>query len=226
MKFLEIDSPFMRVLGTMADLIILNLLTVLLCIPIVTAGAAFTAMHYVMLKIVRNEEGYIVKTYFRVFKENFVKSTFLWLFMLIVSALLFVDWRILMMQGDEFPAFILVLLIAAAVVFYLVAIYIFPVLSRYENTIRGTLKTAFSMSVLGIFTLRTIASAILIPLPFVLMFVFGYASVPVFAVFCFSGPAFFRAKLYSGLFKQYEEKAGAKLESAGDESDDTTDNDE
>ena len=55
MKFLDIDSPFMQVMGKVADLMILNLLTIVCCIPIITAGAAFTAMHYQVLKIVRNE---------------------------------------------------------------------------------------------------------------------------------------------------------------------------
>ena len=55
MDFLKIDSPFMKFLGTMADLMILNMLTVLCCVPIVTAGASFTAMHYVLQKLVRGE---------------------------------------------------------------------------------------------------------------------------------------------------------------------------
>ena len=206
MKFLEIDSPFMRVLGRIADLMIINLLTILLCIPVITAGAAFTAMHYVLLKIVRDEEGYIVKQYFRSFKENFLQATILWIGMLAVSAALFVDWRIMRMQGDQFSGVMLILLFAAALASYLIMIYIFPVLSRYKNTIRGTLKTSLSMSVLGILTLRTIASAILIPLPFILALLFGYASVPFFVVICFSGPGYLRAMMYSGLFDKYEGK--------------------
>ena len=206
MKFLEIDSPFMRVLGRIADLMIINFLTILLCIPVITAGAAFTAMHYVLLKIVRDEEGYIVKQYFRSFKENFLQATILWIGMLAVSAALFVDWRIMRMQGDQFSGVMLILLFAAALASYLIMIYIFPVLSRYKNTIRGTLKTSLSMSVLGILTLRTIASAILIPLPFILALLFGYASVPFFVVICFSGPGYLRAMMYSGLFDKYEGK--------------------
>ena len=206
MKFLEIDSPFMRVLGRIADLMIINFLTILLCIPVITAGAAFTAMHYVLLKIVRDEEGYIVNQYFRSFKEHFLQATILWIGMLAVSAALFVDWRIMRMQGDQFSGVMLILLLAAALASYLIMIYIFPVLSRYKNTIRGTLKTSLSMSVLGILTLRTIASAILIPLPFILALLFGYASVPFFVVICFSGPGYLRAMMYSGLFDKYEGK--------------------
>ena len=126
--------------------------------------------------------------------------------MLVVSAALFVDWRIMRMQGDQFSGVMLILLLAAALVAYMIMIYIFPVLSRYKNTIRGTLKTSLSMSVLGILTLRTIASAILIPLPFILAFLFGYASIPFFAVICFTGPAYLRAMMYSGLFDKYEGK--------------------
>ena len=124
MKFLEIDSPFMRVLGRIADLMIINFLTILLCIPVITAGAAFTAMHYVLLKIVRDEEGYIVKQYFRSFKENFLQATILWIGMLAVSAALFVDWRIMRMQGDQFSGVMLILLFAAALASYLIMIYI------------------------------------------------------------------------------------------------------
>ena len=55
-KLFNIDSPVMRFLGKVADLMILNLVTLLCCIPVVTIGASLTAMHYVLLKMVRNEE--------------------------------------------------------------------------------------------------------------------------------------------------------------------------
>ena len=111
MNFLHIESPLMKKLGIMADLLILNLVTLVCCLPIVTAGAAFTAMHYVLLKIVRGEEGYVVKTFFRAFKENLLQGTILWIIMVIVYAALFVDWRILRMQGNEFPVFMNILLL-------------------------------------------------------------------------------------------------------------------
>ena len=56
MKIFDIDSPLMQVLGKISDLVILNLITVVMCIPIVTAGASFTAMHYCCLKIARDHE--------------------------------------------------------------------------------------------------------------------------------------------------------------------------
>ncbi len=48
-KLFNLDSPVMRALNKMADLLWLNVLTVLLCIPVITGGAALTAMHYNLL---------------------------------------------------------------------------------------------------------------------------------------------------------------------------------
>ena len=59
MTIFDLDSPLMNVLNKMADLMWLNILTLICCIPVITAGAALTSMHYVALKIVRNEESYI-----------------------------------------------------------------------------------------------------------------------------------------------------------------------
>ena len=73
MKIFDLDSPLMNVLNKMADLMWLNILTLICCIPIITAGAAFTSMHYVALKIVRNEESYITRSFFKSFKTNFVQ---------------------------------------------------------------------------------------------------------------------------------------------------------
>ncbi len=204
MDFLKIDSPFMKFLGTMADLMILNMLTVLCCVPIVTAGASFTAMHYVLQKLVRGEENYVSRQFFHSFKENFVQSTIIWIGMVVVYGALFVDWRILRMQGDQFPGFLIILLYGAAVIIFLYTLYIFPVLARYKNTIRGILKLAFSMTIMGSITLRTLAAGILYIVPFAILLIYGWGSIPILLLMGFTVPGFFRAMMYKGLFNKYE----------------------
>ena len=56
-------------MNKVADLCILNIICLVCCIPIVTAGASITAMYYVTLKMVRNEEAYIVRSFFKSFKD-------------------------------------------------------------------------------------------------------------------------------------------------------------
>ena len=70
-KLFNLDSPILKVLGTLADMCLLNIMTLIGCLPVVTAGASITAMHYVLLKMVRNEEGYVWKDFWKSFKENF-----------------------------------------------------------------------------------------------------------------------------------------------------------
>ena len=74
MKIFDLDSPLMQFLNKMADLLWLNILTFICCIPIVTIGASLTAMHYMALKMVRNEECYITRGFFKSFKENWSSS--------------------------------------------------------------------------------------------------------------------------------------------------------
>lgn len=57
------DNMFFTIMGVLFDLIILNVLTLLCCIPIVTAGASFTAMHNVLWHMVRHEETYVSRQF-------------------------------------------------------------------------------------------------------------------------------------------------------------------
>ena len=85
------DNPIWRFIGKFCDIMILNVLWLICCIPVVTVGAATTAVYYVTLKLVRDEEGPTIRSFFKSFKENFKQATVLWLIMLAVGALLGFD---------------------------------------------------------------------------------------------------------------------------------------
>ena len=99
-KIFDLDSPVMRFLSRMADLMILNLLMTVCCLPVFTIGAANTAMHYVMLKMVRGEEGYIVKDFFKSFKMNFKQATVIWLIMILFILVFAGDYIIMTFSRD------------------------------------------------------------------------------------------------------------------------------
>ena len=73
------EGPVFTSLSRLADLFWLNLLYIICCIPLVTVGAASTALYYVTLKMAKDEEGYITRSYFKSFKDNFVQATAIWL---------------------------------------------------------------------------------------------------------------------------------------------------
>lgn len=66
------DSPMMRALGVVWDLIVLNLLFLVCCIPVVTIGPAITALHYVTTKMAGEKDGTpVVGNFFKSFRANF-----------------------------------------------------------------------------------------------------------------------------------------------------------
>lgn len=205
MKFLSLDSPLMRALSRMTDILWLNILTIVCSIPIITAGAAFTSLHYVCLKMVRDEESYITKEYFKSFKKNFVQSTVIWLIMVAVFVLIYIDFRCLTVVTN--PTIMFAALVAASVFVIFTGLYVFPVLSHFENTIRGTIKNSFFMSILAL--PRTILMVILNVLPLAIMLASTYFQamgwlIPLAALFWFSAPAYFCARLYNKTFKRFE----------------------
>ena len=74
-RFFNMDNKFFVFMGRVADLLLLNFLCILCCIPVVTAGASITALYYVTLKMARDEESYIARSFFRSFKQNFKQAT-------------------------------------------------------------------------------------------------------------------------------------------------------
>lgn len=201
MSFFNLDSPLMRALGRMADILWLNILTMLLCIPIVTAGAAFTALHYMCLKIVRDEDCYITKGYFKSFKQNFKQATLMWLIMLAVILLLIGDFKIIAVNGATMPKALIIVIIAVTVVVAMIGIYVFPVLSRYENNIRNTFKNAMIMAIISL--PKTLVMLVCWCIPAALLLL-SEKLFPIVFLFGISGPAMLCALLYNGTFKRFE----------------------
>ncbi|MDE7340549.1 MAG: DUF624 domain-containing protein [Lachnospiraceae bacterium] len=200
-KIFDLDSPFMRVLNRIADLMILNFLMIICCIPIFTIGAACTGMHYVLLKTVRGEEGYLVRGFFKSFKQNFRQATILWLLMLLVIVVYVGDFLIFSYSGVKFPTILMIAILAIAIVFLMVAVYIFPVLSRFDNTVKNTIKNAFCMAILNL--PKTLLMIVLLALPMIILYFSAYAGIFVI-LFGISAPAYASAYLYSGIFKKFE----------------------
>ncbi len=146
-SFFNMDNAFWRALNRIADLMILNIIFLLTCIPIVTIGAALTGLNYVTLKLRDGSEGYITRTYFKSFRENFRQATIIWLLFLIVGIILVLDYLILRNGTGTLVKVMQVGIYVFAFVYLMVFLYVFPVLSRFVNTIGQTLKNSLIMAI-------------------------------------------------------------------------------
>lgn len=203
MKFLNLDSPLMQGLGKMADLMWLNVLTLICCLPIVTIGASLTAMNYMALKIARNEECYITRGFFKSFRENFRQATVIWLIFLVVILILAGDFAIIKSSGVEFGDIFQGIFIAISVLVLFTLMYVFPVLAKFENTVFRTIKNAFLMSLMQF--PKTILMIILYVIP-VVVFFYVIQLMPLALLFGLSLPAWISAKLYNKFFKKLEDQ--------------------
>ena len=219
MKIFDLESPFMQTMGKVADLMWLNILTLICCVPIVTVGAAMTALHYSALKIARNEECYITKDYFKSFKENFKQGTVIWLIQLFIFLVLVGDFYIIEKAEVDLGSKMQLLLMVVAIVVLYTSMFIYPVLAKFENSVLQTIKNAFFIGVLQF--PKTILMMFLAVAPFAL-FIFFEQLTPIVFCFCFSAPAWVAAKLYSKFFKKLEDQMtmgqeDGESESEGDE---------
>lgn len=146
-KLFRMDSPLMRFLTKIADLMVLNILFCVTSIPLITIGASWTALYSVTLKMVRDEESSVSRSYFRSFRQNFRQATLLWLGVLVVLALLVLDIRVLNgMAGGTAPGLLRVGVEILALLGIMVLQYLFPSLARFEASLADTLKNACMMA--------------------------------------------------------------------------------
>ncbi|MFR8872680.1 MAG: DUF624 domain-containing protein [Oscillospiraceae bacterium] len=94
-NFFRLDNPVFQFLSTLADMVLVDVLCILFCLPVVTAGASIAATYKVVLDISRDSCGGIWNTFFRAFRENFKQATIVWLITLLIAASLICDFMLI-----------------------------------------------------------------------------------------------------------------------------------
>ena len=214
-RIFNFEGPVFSSLSRLADLFWLNLLFIVCCIPVVTIGAASTAMHYVTLKMAKDEEGYITKSYFKAFKDNFIQATIIWIIFLVVMLVMFMDLRIANggSVADMFadPMISNIVIVAVGVMVIVVAMtltYVFPILAQFDNTVKNTIKNAFLISIRHL--PYTIAMIFITFLPVVMIWFFP--TLLLLVLIMFSATAYINSKFFNKIFVLYMPKDESETE--------------
>ncbi|XAM49986.1 hypothetical protein TVTCOM_00270 [Terrisporobacter vanillatitrophus] len=142
------DNKFFEILEKITDIVILNLLCIISCLPIVTIGASITAVYSVAMKMIKDEETYIVKEFIRSFKENFKTSTIVWSIMLIIGGVLLFDFYMSRLVSHESVSKVLQCIFTIIGIMYTFTLtYVFPIISKFENTIKNTMINSALISI-------------------------------------------------------------------------------
>lgn len=144
-SFLSPDSRFMQVISRITDLVLLNILYLLTCLPLFTAGAATAALYSVCFRIFRNRESSILKSYFRAFRDNFRQGTALWLLELLicVPGIVYFDtfWH---MEGPLRYLFAVIFTVLVLTEF--AASWAYPWISQFRNNLPTVLRNSLILS--------------------------------------------------------------------------------
>lgn len=146
-RLFNLDNPFMQFLFRVSDLIILNLIFMLSCIPIVTIGASISALHSVCLKIVRGQESYMWQGFWKAFRQNFKQGTVLWIISIVIFFVIHMDFTILNAGDHPLFGYVKVALGSVTAVLLSMFIYVFPIISHFKCTIRQAIKNSLFMTI-------------------------------------------------------------------------------
>jgi len=142
----SIEGKFFRTLTKIGDFLILGVLGIIFSIPVITVGASLTAMSSVGMKLVKDEEGYVFRNFLSSWKSNFKQSIGVELILAVIGAVLCADVVICVNwareEGSLLPQLLVYAFFGLILVLIAVIIYAFPLLSKFQNTVIGTVKNA------------------------------------------------------------------------------------
>lgn len=197
MKFFSLENPVWKFIGNLADFFILSCLWYLCSLPVVTAGAAASAVYYVTLKMSRDQEGELVRSFFKSFRQNLKPGCLLGVGYLAAAVVLGLDIVICLQQSSVLAGamfFTSAVLLACAALF---ATMTFPLLARCDNTPGALFKMGVALTLRN---LLPVLSALVVNVAFFAVGIFVFWPVllvaPGLAAYC-------NAFIFNRIFDKY-----------------------
>ena len=195
-------NPVLDIINTLCNFIVLNLVFLITCIPVITIGTALSSLYYVTLKEARGEYGYLVRTYIKQFIRNLKYGTLAFLTLFVIGNLLFFNiifWNTL----ETIPSMIITgLLLVAGIVYVLIFTYTFPLIGRFENTTRQTLKNAFAIALSNV---KATLALILIDMITIFFCMFLEPMKLLMVLFGFAFIAYCHSFIFNKVFEPFEQ---------------------
>ena len=203
-KKLNIDNPFFMAMGKLGDIILLNVIFLLCCVPVFTIGTAITAMYRVIFQMREGQDGYVLKRFLESFREEFKKTAPVWIFLVPAGAVLVFDVYFCAHQKGDFWMIMGVISGLLLLIWAFLLAYLFAVMARFENTRKNHLKNAVLMAIRHLPYTIVIVLLDLIPLICWQVSAFAAAAIlPVYLTVGFAMVAYLKTVLFEKIFHHY-----------------------
>lgn len=201
------NNPFNDVMTKIFNIMFVNLLCLVCMLPVFTAGASITAMYYVTLKMVKDEETSVSKAFFYSFRQNFKESLPLTLIMFLAGGLVALN---LHLSRGETKGYGLMYGLSLALALFVCALftYVWPHLAHFENSVGQILNDSWRMS-LAHFPSTVLMVAVNIA-PFLVFLLWPKAFVKIVWIWVFFGTglsAYINSFFLRRIFSKYEKEA-------------------
>lgn len=148
--WINVDNPVIHALARAYDILYATTLFILGCLPIVTIGASYTAMHATMMSIAADSCSGVWTQYTTAFRENFSLTTNLWLASLPLGSLVLINIGIcFVMEQPASPMLSILrgLTVFTTALYASLFTYVFAGLSRFYVTWKQALSNALIWTV-------------------------------------------------------------------------------
>lgn len=194
-------SKLLQIANKAGALCLLNILYIVCCLPLVTIGAACTALYTCIFLMPDSKDGYLVRTFFSSFKAHFRQSTLLWVGTCALSGLLSFELFIIR-QFPGYAAFPLTVVVAVFLAYlYLLSCCLFAFAARFRAKTRFILRSCFILVARHLFLMLILALMNgAIPLFLILQPGSFLSMLPLVIFFGFSGIAYINGRILTQIF--------------------------
>ncbi|MDR0139188.1 DUF624 domain-containing protein [Metabacillus idriensis] len=204
-QLLNFNNPLAKILSKIVDIVILNLLFILCCLPLITIGPSITALYAVTIKMAKDEEYQIIKTFKKAFAENFFQSFKISLFLLAGGIVLYMDFLFLNQFNGVFRLFLTSLLAVFGMIYVSLMLFLFPYSAGYRNSIKNLILNSLVIGLQNIFYTLQIVTLTLVPAIYFISSPMGLLTGVYFATFGgFALLAYLKSFLFNKMFSKYE----------------------
>ena len=201
----DTDNFLMRISEKVLDIVTVNLLFVVTCLPVVTIGVAKISLYQTVFEVKQSRRVPVVRTYLKVFRQNIKLGFQLGLLELSIVLLSFVD--LYLFWGQTALPFQFVKAICLGILIFLTIVMLasYPIAARYDLSWKEVLQKGLILASLNFpwFFLMLIILLLIIMVLYLSAFTLLLGG-SAFILFGFGLLAFLQVGVMEKLFAKYE----------------------
>lgn len=201
---ISVDGKAYETFTKITNLIILNLLFLVSCIPIITIGPSLAALYQVTFKMNLTDERAITKQYCQALIHTFFKAGIAGIVSILTGSILVLDLYFVFFIPSVTPQLLGIPVFAITFLYVLTVTYLFPLMAYTDDKLLNVIKRAICLSLANLpYSLLLVALTITPVLLYFLFYSFGTIVSFVNLFFGFSFIAYYNSRIFLKIFHKY-----------------------